>query len=328
MSQNIRHKYITKRIVYIIAFLTALAAVISVLFMYHRVGSSLIHRRNVDQIDISLNPKEFPFEEITFESRLGHVNLHGVFFSARPPSNKTLLLVHGFDENRMMAGRTEKIVEYLIPQGYNIMTFDLRGQGESEGDFISFGYYEKYDLLGAVDYVKQRGTEGEKIGVLGFSMGAATAILAADEGELDAVIADSTFSDFSDFITNGLDRLPSNLNLLSSNLGDLSYWSVLRHFPCRDWFVDYYAQKYKININEISPIKAVRKMKEKPILLIHGKRDRLISCTDSEALYNCLSYNPHALLWLTERAGHVESLRLYPDQYLTKVKLFLDTSLR
>lgn len=326
-SKGFKYKYI--KIAFAVTFLITLTVILSALFMYSRISSSLLHRRSTEKVIVSLDPKDFPFERIAFKSRMDQLNLQGILFKSSVPCNKTLILVHGFDENRMMFGRTEKLVEFLVPQGYNIFAFDLRGQGESDGNLISFGYYEKYDLLGAVDYLKQYGVEGERVAVLGFSMGGATALLAAGQTEVfDAVIADSTFSDLRDFIKKDLNCLPSNLNTLSSNLGDLSYWSILRHFPFKDKFIQYYAGKNRINISEVSPVNAVKNMAEKPVFLIHGKKDRLISHTNSEAIYNCIRSNPNSMLWITDKAGHVESLTIYTEQYLAKVKSFLDRSLR
>ena len=37
-------------------------------------------------------------------------------------------------------------VEQFIERGWNICLFDFTGSGQSEGEFISLGYYESHDL--------------------------------------------------------------------------------------------------------------------------------------------------------------------------------------
>ena len=78
-------------------------------------------------------------------------------------------MIHGEKFHRADPGiKMLGIASWLVKHGYNVLMFDIRGHGESEGSKISGGYYEKRDLLGAVEYVKGRGFE--RIGVLGFSM--------------------------------------------------------------------------------------------------------------------------------------------------------------
>lgn len=85
------------------------------------------------------------------------------------------------------------------------MAFDLSSQGKSDGDLITLGLNEKYDLLGAVSYLKSRDHTGDNIGVIGFSMGAATTLLAANENDdIKAVIADSPFRNAGLFLREGL----------------------------------------------------------------------------------------------------------------------------
>ena len=58
---------------------------------------------------------------------------------------------------------------------------------------------ERFDLLGAIDYVKQQGMS--RIGVIGFSLGAATSLMALSETkEIDAVVSDSGYADLTDII--------------------------------------------------------------------------------------------------------------------------------
>ena len=64
----------------------------------------------------------------------------------------------------------------------NVLLFDFRGHGESDGHTVRFGAGERRDVLAAVAYLRERrpGQARQVVG-LGVSMGAATLTLAAAE---------------------------------------------------------------------------------------------------------------------------------------------------
>jgi pimeloyl-ACP methyl ester carboxylesterase len=99
----------------------------------------------------------------------------------REESDRALLWVHGFNTCRSCEfdGRFIEFANTLHASGFNILMIDLRGHGESEGERVTFGKQEKWDVLGAVDWLHQRGFT--KIGVLGASLGAVSTVEAALE---------------------------------------------------------------------------------------------------------------------------------------------------
>jgi len=62
----------------------------------------------------------------------------------------------------------------LQRSGFNLLMFDLRNHGQSARSMpVTFGWREADDLLGALDYVSARDdVDAQRIGVIGFSMGA------------------------------------------------------------------------------------------------------------------------------------------------------------
>ncbi|HLF91112.1 MAG TPA: alpha/beta fold hydrolase, partial [Anaerolineales bacterium] len=80
----------------------------------------------------------------------------------------------------------------LVEKGYGVLLFDLRAHARSEGSVSTFGWLEINDLLGAVDFLKQRKEiDANRIGVLGFSLGAQIALRAAAQSpDIRAVWAD------------------------------------------------------------------------------------------------------------------------------------------
>jgi pimeloyl-ACP methyl ester carboxylesterase len=77
----------------------------------------------------------------------------------------------------------------LVAAGIAVLRIDLRGHGTSSAGRLTYGQNERHDVLGAVDWLKAQGHD--RIGLLGASMGAASALLAAtEEPAVAALVAD------------------------------------------------------------------------------------------------------------------------------------------
>jgi fermentation-respiration switch protein FrsA (DUF1100 family) len=89
------------------------------------------------------------YENVTFQSLDNKLTLHGWFLPST--GEPVIIMVHGNGYNRddPTIG-TLDIAGQLVKHGYNVLMFDLRGYGESDGNTVSGGYYEKKDLEGAV----------------------------------------------------------------------------------------------------------------------------------------------------------------------------------
>jgi uncharacterized protein len=80
--------------------------------------------------------------------------------------------------------------QFLSRAGYSILLFDFQGHGESTGTGITFGFLESRDATAAVNFVRER-FPGEKIGVIGMSLGAASALLADPPLAVNALVLES-----------------------------------------------------------------------------------------------------------------------------------------
>uniref|UniRef100_A0A7S0DUI0 AB hydrolase-1 domain-containing protein n=1 Tax=Hanusia phi TaxID=3032 RepID=A0A7S0DUI0_9CRYP len=88
------------------------------------------------------------------------------------------------------------VLPILLPQGISVFAFDFAGAGQSEGAYLSLGFFEKDDLATVVDYLKSV-ERVNRIGLWGHSMGACTCLLyAANGGDqvVSAMVLDSSFS--------------------------------------------------------------------------------------------------------------------------------------
>src|SRR5262249_48832020 len=136
------------------------------------------------------------YEEVHFTSR-DMVKLFGWWIPARKPIG-TIVMCHG--QEGSMDGDTKQMVP-LHDAGFNVFMFDFRAHGQSDGECVSMGMYEKEDLLGALDYLAEQ-RHVDKVGVLGFSMGAAVALITAALSErICVVVADSSFGQLKNTLT-------------------------------------------------------------------------------------------------------------------------------
>ena len=261
----------------------------------------------LDRLPITENPSLFglSYEEISFPSRVDSLTLKGWYIRVGE-EQPVIIMVHGAGGNRA-SGSTLELAVDLVDEGYNVLMFDLRGHGESEGAHLSAGYYERHDLLGAVDYLESRGVTS--IGVLGFSLGAATAILTAgEEPRISAVVSDGCFADLTEII-----------NREATKRGGLPGWFTPGYL-----FMN--RVMYGVDLNAVRPIDAVSKIAPRPIFFIHGASDDFVPPAHVNRLYEA-SNNPSNLVWIVPNAKHIEAYKIASVEYVEKVTAFFNKEL-
>ncbi len=130
-----------------------------------------------------------PYEDVSFQTSDG-LTLVGWFIPhAERDQAKTLVLLHGYPADK---GNILPFLAYLHER-YNLFFFDFRGLGQSGGWISTAGAREVQDLFGAMEFLKGRGIQ--EVGVWGFSMGGAVALMAAPNApEIKAIIAESPYA--------------------------------------------------------------------------------------------------------------------------------------
>src|SRR5262245_49696439 len=129
-----------------------------------------------------------PYEELTLTTQDG-LKIATWYVPGRRA--EAMILVHGINANRSAVLPEAGV---LAEAGYPLLMLDLRGHGQSEGNEVTYGYREAYDIIAATDYLANR-PEIERIGILGGSLGgAAVARAAALDPRLEAVIIVSSYS--------------------------------------------------------------------------------------------------------------------------------------
>jgi pimeloyl-ACP methyl ester carboxylesterase len=260
------------------------------------------------RVPVAGNPADngLAYEDVSFPSLYKNLTLRGWFLPAEG-SDRVIIMVHGNESNRNAEGSGSlNIAGELVGHGFNVLMFDLHGCGESEGNTVSGGYYEREDLEGAVDYVTQRGFE--KIGVLGFSLGAVSSLLAAAEDQdIDAVVADSAFADLNDIIEP---EFAKRTHAPKFFLHPILFMVKIM---------------YGVDFTAIRPVAVVAQIAPRPIFFIQGETDDMIPVDQARRLLEA-SGNPDNILWIVP-GGHTSAYHDYPDEFITRVTAFFDAAL-
>jgi alpha/beta superfamily hydrolase len=256
---------------------------------------------------LAATPKAFylDYQDVTFKSHADGVNLKGWLIPSKEQNRQIVIFAHGYSENRASANIALHMANVLHQRGIASLMFDFRGAGESEGTMTSLGYFEQNDLLGAIDYVKRLGYE--RIGLVGFSMGAATALSVAPEvPEVQAVVADSAFTDLNHYLESNLPKLHP--------IADIGFLSKL---AMRETSL-----LTGIRPDLVQPIATIQSLRDRGVFLIHAQGDEIIPASESRKLAEA-SASMNTILWISPANKHVGTYKKETDEYLVRTTAFL-----
>lgn len=265
-------------------------------------------------------------ETVQFRARDGHL-LTGTIFrgNADRPQRGLVIFAHEFDSNRRSCLR---FCRYLLDHGYDLFAFDFRGNGQSPSES---GYRprqfpsdrEHADMLGAIafisDWLESR-QRPRDVGLFGVSRGGGAAILAAaDVNCVRAVVTDSAFSSDAtmEYMMKRFATIFAKIRVIAENHPPL-FWKFLRWLLFREC-------RRRFNCSFPSVVKAIRKLRHTPVLLIHGARDSFIPTAQSQLLFNNAP-GPRRL-WIVPRGKHNQSIMTDPAGYQSVVTSFYDEHL-
>jgi fermentation-respiration switch protein FrsA (DUF1100 family) len=237
------------------------------------------------------------YEEIEFVTVDG-LTLRGWYIPGW--NGATVIFCHGFARDR-----SELLPEagWLLKEGYGALLFDFRAQGASGGAHIGLGYLEALDVQAAVDFVSSRSPQ-ERVGVLGYSMGAMAAIrAAATDTRIGAVIAVSPFASTRDLANQRLRGVPF--------LAPLVVWWSERMTGLRP--------------DDLRPLDDVAVLSPRPILILQAGADEMVPRDSGQRLYEAAGEPKE--LWSAPGVAHVDFRQASPETYKQRVTGFFDQHL-
>jgi uncharacterized protein len=218
----------------------------------------------------------------------------------------TVILSHGFTGCRFGPGDL-LAAGMLHKHGIAVLMIDLRNHGDSTKVDMRFagGVVEYHDVLGAWDWLRAQGVPERRIGLLGFSLGAATTMIAmGQEPRIAAIWADSSYGDIGTAIRDELTRngYPTMLEA-----GGVVAGKVLGG----------------VDLESHSPLETTTLLHGRPIFLTHGLLDQRINVRSAYVLAESVAaHGQVAGLWIVPDAGHTQAMKLHPAEYEQRLAAF------
>ncbi len=240
------------------------------------------------------------YENVTLVTE-DSVEIAGWYFPAEgPPTDAAIIVLHGYptDKGDLLARS-----KFLL-RDYNLLLIDFRYFGQSDGSYTTVGAKEVADLMAAIDFLVDRNMS--KIGIYGFSMGGAVALMGVPEasGTIDAVVSEASYG---------------NLQMMTREM--YRYLGPIEK-PLT-WTTIVVARTILgIDPVEVSPAEAVRGS-DVPILLVHSREDKVISFDNALFIQDALIDNPNAEYLFFDRGNHGE----VSIEFATAMKSFFDKHL-
>ena len=283
-------KYIPKTILRVVIVIAIAVPYLTATFMTHWV-------KFADATD-PYRSLEMYYETAHFRAIDG-LRLEGWFITSVDESDATVILVPG-------RGLTKACyldyVRLLADNGYNVLLFDMRGEGGSDGHTRSFGVHEANDVLGALRYLRQvHPQQSRYIFGYGISHGAAAVVSAAGaDKRIKAVVIDSPFAEPTVVLDSAIRIIPSPLR---QYIRWASMIIASAELGC--------------NLFQAGNIREIGRISPRPVLILHGLDDKISPPTDAERLYHAAG-SPKRLCEIPN-AGHAQNIYLGGDEYAAEV---------
>jgi len=270
---------------------------------------------------IEQTPADFglDFRDVSFLSRDDGILLRGwlipgIGAGGQPTLERTVVAVHGAWQNRTdPAIGLLALCCALARAGFAVLTFDMRGHGESQIAPFTLGYSEQSDILGAVDYLREGAlpypelARPEWIGGYGISMGASALLYAtATEPAIRAVVSDSAYAETAPTIER---ELP-----LRSKLPRFFTPGILRAARIL----------YHVDIAAVRPVETVAAIAPRPLLLIQGGADAMNPASSLTHLARAAESSPgaHVVTWRVPNVPHAQAFHQETDAYVSLLIAF------
>jgi uncharacterized protein len=243
--------------------------------------------------------QDFKTVEITSDDGL---KLKAAFLKNPDSNGRAVILAHGYKgSSEQMPG----ITKFYYEQGFDVLKPDARGHGLSEGDYIGYGWHERKD------YVKWAGSLIEEEGATdiflhGFSMGAATVLMASGEKlppEVKGIIEDSGYTNVHEELSH-----------------QLKYLYHLPSFPLMQVTSAVTKVRAGYSFSEASAVEQVKKNKL-PLFIIHGDQDELVPTEMADRIYDAATSEKE--IWIVPGAGHTEAYTVAEEEYQKRLTAFI-----
>ena len=226
------------------------------------------------------------------------MKLEGYYYAPENAGDKWVILIHGYGHNHK---HVYPYATSYLANGYNVLLVDQRAAGESEGEWLTMGAAESADIALWTQEIASRNSNA-KITLHGFSMGAATAILAAaraDTTNVTSLVEDCGY-------TNAM----TLVNTLWTNYPFVSALLDEKALP----YMDVAAKGLTgYSLSSAAPLDSISAAKM-PTLFINGTNDSVVSTEVLDSLYSASGAEVKEK-FIVEGAEHAMSAFVDPVGY-------------
>ena len=220
------------------------------------------------------------------------LRLHGIFIRNNTSEKKRIaVLVHGYQGAPSFD--FSAAAQFYYSNGFSLFLPDQRTHGESEGEYITFGAFERYDIVDWCKYIDNYTENKYEFILSGVSMGATTVLLAAAEPDM------------------------INLNYITADCGYTSprrifthvfkQWYHLPTFPILNIASTICKRKAKFSFDEFSTTDAVKNLCA-PVTFLHGEADDFVTPDNSKDNYDACN-GEKAILTIADAAHGVSYIK-------------------
>ena len=240
------------------------------------------------------------YKDVFFDSK-DKTRLHGWYLYNKENLNRPKGLVVFFHGNAQNLSSHYVSVGWMTQHGYDVLVWDYRGYGLSQGEPEPKGVYE--DSIAALDYALKRYIEGghKQLIFMGQSLGGNILMRAFKDfpkkEQVDLLVLDSTFLSYS---AMAKDKMKS-------------MWLTWPLHPLAGvLFSDKYSPKdYVASITN-------------PALIIHGRIDNIVPYRFGHEIHEKIG-SPKKWFWKIDEGRHIDSFHAHDLRYRKELIKLLET---
>jgi fermentation-respiration switch protein FrsA (DUF1100 family) len=234
-------------------------------------------------------PADFPARTVAIPGRGHAVAGSWLDLGAATP---VVLLLHGMRGDRASTLPRARI---LVDAGFSVLLIDQQAHGETPGERITLGWRESADVRAALDWLREHAA-GRRIGVIGISLGGASALLGGEPLRCDALVLEAVHPQLGRAVEARVGRVMAPFLLLQIE------------------------PRLGVSVDELDPIRGIASV-QAPVLVVGGELDELTTAVETFELYSAAPEPKE--LWIVDRAVHEDFSRADPAGYREHVVEFL-----
>ncbi|SDJ80795.1 alpha/beta hydrolase [Sediminibacillus albus] len=232
--------------------------------------------------------------------------LRAHYLKNEQPTGKAVILAHGY---RGVGEQMGDLAKFYYDQGFDILMPDARGHGESEGDYIGYGWHDRKDYLGWIEELIS-GYGADRILLHGNSMGAALVLMTSGETlpvQVKGIIADSGYTSVDKELAHQLKHLYQ-----------------IPSFPMIPITSTITRLRAGYSFGEASALEQVKE-NSRPLFIIHGAEDELVPTEMAQQLYKAAAGEKE--LWIVPGAGHTDAYAAATVEFQKRIQSFIEQAL-